>query len=161
MRKLRYSVVFAMIGTITFAQNTRRWQLFPDGGICMGVKKGDAHSDLIEISGSQMSNIIRFGMDENRELFTKKKLIFPMLAMAAALTGNTRVAVEMLLHDNFRFDEHGLANGGPFPYFPSNRAQLTAVVMLTAGWDDSESHVPGFSEDGDWNVRYENFNRIP
>ena len=49
---------------------------------------------------------------------------FPMMAMAAARTGRPELAIDMLLHSspNFQFDEHGLATGGPFPYFPSNGA---------------------------------------
>jgi len=60
---------------------------------------------------------------------------FPMLAMAAARTGDPELAVNMLLYPSvqFQFDEHGLASGGPFPYFPSNGALLTAVAMMTAG----------------------------
>ena len=44
---------------------------------------------------------------------------FPMLAMAAARCGDPDKAVDMLLHPSpgFRFDSHGLATGGPFPYF--------------------------------------------
>ena len=47
---------------------------------------------------------------------------FPMISMAAARTGKRKLAVDMLLIDNkgFEFDEHGLATGGPFPYFPAN-----------------------------------------
>ena len=57
---------------------------------------------------------------------------FPMVAMAAARTGNPELAIDMLLHSakGFQFDEHGLATGGPFPYFPSNGALLTAVAMM-------------------------------
>jgi len=88
---------------------------------------------------------------------------FPMLAMAAARTGNPELAITMLLHpsEGFQFDEHGLATGGPFPYFPSNGALLTAVAMMTAGWDGSQGDAPGFPKNGNWNVKYENFNIIP
>ncbi len=86
---------------------------------------------------------------------------FPMISMAAARTGNPGLAIDMLLHNNFKFDEHGLANGGPFPYFPSNGALLTAVAMMTAGWDGCETNVPGFPKDGNWIVHYENFNIMP
>lgn len=57
---------------------------------------------------------------------------FPMLAMAAARTGQPALAIDMLMHPSagFQFDEHGLATGGPFPYFPSNGALLTAVAMM-------------------------------
>ncbi len=88
---------------------------------------------------------------------------FPMVAMAAARTGKPALAIDMLLHKSkgFQFDEHGLATGGPFPYFPSNGALLTAVAMMAAGWDGSRGEAPGFPKNGDWVVRYENFNTMP
>lgn len=87
---------------------------------------------------------------------------FPMMAMAAARTGNTELAVDLLLHSSggFQFDEHGLATGGPFPYFPSNGALLTAVAMMAAGWDGANGDAPGFPENGNWVVIYEGFNRM-
>ena len=88
---------------------------------------------------------------------------FPMLAMAAARTNNPELAIDMLLHSspNFQFDEHGLATGGPFPYFPSNGALLTAVAMMAAGWDGSKGGAPGFPKNGMWVVKYENFIKMP
>ena len=84
---------------------------------------------------------------------------FPMLAMAAARTGQPALAIDMLMHPSagFQFDEHGLATGGPFPYFPSIGALLTAVAMMCGGWDGSEGEAPGFPKDGSWTVRYEGF----
>lgn len=84
---------------------------------------------------------------------------FPMLAMAAARTGQPALAIDMLMHPSagFQFDEHGLATGGPFPYFPSNGALLTAVAMMCGGWDGSDGEAPGFPKDGSWTVRYEGF----
>lgn len=84
---------------------------------------------------------------------------FPMLAMAAARTGQPALAIDMLMHPSagFQFDEHGLATGGPFPYFPSNGALLTAVAMMCGGWDGSEGEAPGFPKDGSWTVRHEGF----
>ena len=84
---------------------------------------------------------------------------FPMLAMAAARTGQPALAIDMLMQPSagFQFDEHGLATGGPFPYFPSNGALLTAVAMMCGGWDGSEGEAPGFPKDGSWTVRYEGF----
>jgi hypothetical protein len=88
---------------------------------------------------------------------------FPMLALAAARTNNPGLAIDMLLHSspNFQFDEHGLATGGPFPYFPSNGALLTAVAMMAAGWDGSSGVAPGFPKNGMWVVKYENFITMP
>jgi len=88
---------------------------------------------------------------------------FPMLAMAAARTGNPELAVNMLLNDypGFQFDAHGLAMGGPFPYFPSNGALLSAVAMMAAGWDGSEENAPGFPKDDNWIVIQEDFKTVP
>ena len=88
---------------------------------------------------------------------------FPMISMAAARSGKRALAVEMLLINNkgFNFDEHGLATGGPFPYFPSNGALLAAVAMMAAGWDGEAGHAPGFPDDGSWVVKCEGFNKIP
>lgn len=84
---------------------------------------------------------------------------FPMMAMAAARTGRPTLAIDLLMHPSpgFQFDEHGLATGGPFPYFPSNGALLTAVAMMCCGWDGSQGNAPGFPKDGSWSVRYEGF----
>lgn len=88
---------------------------------------------------------------------------FPMLAMAAARSGNAGMAIDFLLHPthSFRFDEHGLASGGPFPYFPSNGGLLTAVAMMAGGWDGSSEQAPGFPKDGSWVVRAEGFIPMP
>lgn len=88
---------------------------------------------------------------------------FPMLAMAAARAGNTDAAIDFLLHPShaFRFDEHGLATGGPFPYFPSNGAFLSAVAMMAGGWDGSTGSAPGFPQNGKWIVKTENFKQMP
>jgi hypothetical protein len=88
---------------------------------------------------------------------------FPMLAMAAARNGQTEKAIDFLLFPGkaFHFDEHGLATGGPFPYFPSNGALLTAVAMMTGGWDGSTGDTPGFPKNGQWSVKHEGFNRMP
>jgi hypothetical protein len=88
---------------------------------------------------------------------------FPMVAMAAARTNNPGKAIDMLLHESqgFQFDEHGLASGGPYPYFPSNGALLTAVAMMAAGWDGAVVDSPGFPKDGQWVVKHEGFNKMP
>lgn len=88
---------------------------------------------------------------------------FPMMAMAAARTGDPALAVDMLTYKGpkFDFDVHGLAEGGPFPYFPANGGLLTAIGMMCEGWDGGpEGHAPGFPQDGSWIVKYEGFNKM-
>ena len=84
---------------------------------------------------------------------------FPMVAMAAARSGNQELAIDMLMHGSqgFQFNEHGLCSGGPFPYFPANGGLLTTVAMMCGGWDGSEGHCPGFPTNGDWIIKAEGF----
>jgi len=89
---------------------------------------------------------------------------FPMLAMTAVRLGRPELAIDLLLHDNYIFDEHGLAygEGSPYPYFPSNGGLLTAIAMMAAGWDGcSEDAAPGFPNDGSWKVTFENLHKLP
>lgn len=94
---------------------------------------------------------------------------YPMLAMAAARLGEPETAVDLLCTTahKFNFDDHGLADMYPFPYFPANGGLLTAVAMMCAGWDGLPKGVsgsavesPGFPKDGSWVVRYEGFERM-
>ncbi len=89
---------------------------------------------------------------------------FPMLAMAAARINRPEEAIDFLLTGStaFQFDEHGLATGGPFPYFPSNGGLLAAIAMMAGGWDGApDIPAPGFPRNGEWIVRYEDFNPMP
>ena len=81
---------------------------------------------------------------------------FPLLAMAAARTGDAKKAVEWLLDVNFAFDEVGMPVGGarvPTPYFPASAGLLLTIGMMAGGWDGKEGGV--FPEG--WNVEVEGF----
>lgn len=56
-----------------------RWHLSKTGGIEWLVKNGPAHTDEIEMSGKQVSIMLTYGIDDQRKLVLKKKLVFPML----------------------------------------------------------------------------------
>ncbi len=88
---------------------------------------------------------------------------FPMLAMMAARLGETERAVDLLMHPNFDFDARGYpVEGGPWPYFPSSGGLLYAVAMMAAGWDGAPAHnAPGFPENGQWKVRWEQLRPAP
>lgn len=87
---------------------------------------------------------------------------FPMLAMAAARSGNQKLAIDLLMHSasGFQFDEHGFCTGGPFPYFPANGGLLSAIGMMCGGWEGVSGENPGFPKDDSWVVKSEGFNRI-
>ena len=89
---------------------------------------------------------------------------FPMMAMAAARTGEPAMAVDALLYPSKKcaFTANGLSTGGPFPYFPSNGGLLYAVALMAAGWDGAPNrNAPGFPNDGTWTVRWEGLKSAP
>ncbi|MBN1420937.1 MAG: hypothetical protein JXP34_19355 [Planctomycetes bacterium] len=87
---------------------------------------------------------------------------FPMMAMCAARLGEGSRAIDLLLHEKFRFSATGLSSSGPFPYFPSNGGLLYALAMMVAGWDGApQRSAPGFPDDGSWVVRWEGLRRAP
>jgi hypothetical protein len=86
---------------------------------------------------------------------------FPWMAMAAARTGQPKIAVEALLKDSPKNDysTEGIDGGW---YLPGNGGLLYAVAMMAAGWDGApERSVPGFPDDGSWVVRWEGLTKAP
>jgi len=89
---------------------------------------------------------------------------FPWMAMAAARTGEPGIAVDVLLSGSIKnhYDERGANTGGSNPYLPGNGGLLYAVAMMAAGWDGAPArHAPGFPDNGQWNVRWENLKPAP
>ena len=78
----------------SYAEN--RWRIHPDGGITWEVKSGLPHYDHIEMSGEQISVILRYGVDENNVFKLNRSLVFPMLR---TLQNNTHAS----LTQRFRF----------------------------------------------------------
>ena len=88
---------------------------------------------------------------------------FPMLAMTAARLGEPERAVDLLLHDNFGFDERGYPiGGGPWPYLPSSGGLLYAAAFMAGAWDGAPAgNAPGFPQDGTWTIRTEGLKTAP
>lgn len=75
--KILISLFFIALSFIVEAQN--RWSLEPEGSIGWLVKKGEAHTDNIEMSGRFISAIITYGVDDKGKFIISRQLIFPML----------------------------------------------------------------------------------
>ena len=91
---------------------------------------------------------------------------YGMTAMAAARLNQPEIALQALLFDTQK--NTYLKNGHNYQtadrlriYLPGNGALLTAVAMMCAGWDGCTiPNNPGFPQDGTWNVRWENLQRM-
>lgn len=90
---------------------------------------------------------------------------YPTTAMCAVRVGQPEKAINALLMDK-RTNTY-LPNGHNFQdnrlrcYLPGNGGLLTAVALMTAGWDGCEIENPGFPKDGTWDVRWEGIKPLP
>jgi hypothetical protein len=91
---------------------------------------------------------------------------FPMMAMTAARLGRGDLAIQSLLlnvkKNNYLPNGHNNQRENLPCYLPGNGGLLTAVAMMTAGWDGSPTkNAPGFPDDGKWIVQWENLKKMP
>lgn len=90
---------------------------------------------------------------------------YPTTAMCAVRLGQPEKAINALLMDK-RTNTY-LPNGHNYQdkrlrcYLPGNGGLLTAVALMTAGWDGCEVENPGFPKDGTWDVRWEGIKPLP
>lgn len=91
---------------------------------------------------------------------------YPLLAMTAARLGDPERAIDALLLDTpknrYGINGHVYQRPGLSVYLPANGGLLYAVALMAAGWDGApQRHAPGFPDNGQWEVRWENLRRAP
>lgn len=90
---------------------------------------------------------------------------YPTTAMCATRLGEPEKALNALLMDK-RTNTY-LPNGHNYQddrlrcYLPGNGGLLTAIALMTAGWDGCEVSNPGFPKNGAWDVRWEGIKPLP
>ena len=91
---------------------------------------------------------------------------YPMLAMSAARLGEPERAMDALLLDtpknHYGINGHNYQRPGLTIYLPGNGGLLYATAMMAAGWDGApKTNAPGFPDNGQWTVRWENLRPAP
>lgn len=90
---------------------------------------------------------------------------FPLTAMTAVRLGEPEKAVDALLMNittnTYLVNGHNYQDERLRIYLPGNGGLLTAVAMMCAGYDGCETELPGFPDNGEWKVRWENLERMP
>jgi hypothetical protein len=91
---------------------------------------------------------------------------YPMVAMTAARLGDPERAVAALLLDTpknqYLVNGHVYQRPGLTIYLPANGGLLYAAAMMAAGWDGApKKNAPGFPDNGQWTVRWENLRVAP
>ena len=82
MNKRIALLIFLMISLGSFAQmlpENNRWQISPSRGITWNVERALPHHDHIEMSGEQISVVLRYGVDHLRGFVLERSFVWPML----------------------------------------------------------------------------------
>ncbi len=88
---------------------------------------------------------------------------YPMVAMCATRLGKPKTALKALLMDTQK--NTYLKNGHNYQsdrlriYLPGNGGLLKAVALMCAGWKGCKKKNPGFPDNGNWNVKWEDFEK--
>lgn len=79
--RLRILLGLLFFLTIDFciAQTVDRLNIVDGGGIRWDVKKGDVHSDHIEMGGEQIATVLRYGVNEKGGFELERSIVWPML----------------------------------------------------------------------------------
>ena len=91
---------------------------------------------------------------------------YPMMAMTAARLGEPDRAIDALLLDtpknHYGLNGHVYQRPGLTIYLPANGGLLYATALMAAGWDGGpKRNAPGFPDNGQWHVRWENLSPAP
>ena len=91
---------------------------------------------------------------------------FPVLAMTATRIGAPDTAIEALLMDKpknaYLPNGHNPQMGNRLPiYLPGNGGLLAAFSLMVGGWDGCDRSLPGFPDDGTWDIQHEGFEPWP
>ncbi|HTV39816.1 MAG TPA: hypothetical protein VMF08_04530 [Candidatus Sulfotelmatobacter sp.] len=91
---------------------------------------------------------------------------YPAMAMTAARLGEPERAIDALLLDTPKnhYDINGQVwqRPGLSVYLPANGGLLYAVALMAAGWEGAPNRLaPGFPDNGQWNVIWEDLKVAP
>lgn len=77
MKRLFFGCLLTLLAGAVEAQ--QRWTIDNDGGIVWKVGRDIPHDDHIEMSGSRMAVVLRWGVDGQGALHSERSLVFPLL----------------------------------------------------------------------------------
>lgn len=132
MRLYIFFFIIVAISCDALAQEYRRWEINEDGSISWHIKDNIPHKDHIEMSGKQISCVLRYGVAADGSFEMTRSLVWPMLR---TIPNNTHAS---LTH---RYEVDPLAmvtiNGQPMAADPVHEIRIDGAltVMSTVGKD--------------------------
>jgi hypothetical protein len=62
-----------------YSQDDRRWEMNPDGSVSWMIKDRIPHRDHVEMSGKQISCVLRYGVNEDSSFHVTRSIVWPLL----------------------------------------------------------------------------------
>ena len=92
---------------------------------------------------------------------------FALMAMTATRLGEPETAISLLLKDTWKncyliSGNNMQISRSDLPlYLPGNGSLLLAAAVMTAGYKGCDRKTPGFPDNGEWTVEFENIAPLP
>lgn len=112
-------LIIVSIQSAVQAQEYRRWQMQADGSIIWQTGANIPHDDHIEMSGKQISAVLRYGVGADGSFHTTRSLVWPMLR---TIPNNTHASLTR------RFKQDGF-DKITVNYKPIAAEQVTAIAL--------------------------------
>lgn len=77
--KRNFLLVILLSIPLLYTFGADRWQMLPDGGICWLPASNLPHEDHVELSGRQVSVVLRYGVRADGSSYVNKSMVWPML----------------------------------------------------------------------------------
>ena len=117
---------------ISLGQTTDRWKIEDSGAIRWDIKNDIPHSDHVEMSGQQLSVILRYGVDALGAFHLNRSLVFPMLRLHPNKTQSN-------LKQRFELDIPAMITIDDLTLFDEKVKDITFNGIMTV--ESSFSHV--------------------
>ena len=119
------TLLFLFISFSAYSQEYRRWQMNRDGSITWNINSPAAHDDHIEMSGKQLSCVLRYGVGADGSFHATRSLIWPMLR---TIPNNTHASLtRRFAQDGF---ETVLINGRAITAEKVNSITLNGILTV-------------------------------
>ncbi len=130
----RFFILFFLwlVAGTSFSQEYRRWDINQDGSISWHIKGDIPHDDHIEMSGKQISSVVRYGVSADGSFHATRSLVWPMLR---TIPNNTHASLtRRFAQDGF---EMVTVDYKPVPKDSVNEISIngTLVIRSKAGKD--------------------------
>lgn len=113
------------------ANETSRWQMLPDGSIEWVTDKQLPHNDHIEMSGKQVSVVLRYGVDQKGTFVLNKSMVWPLLR---TIPNNTHAS--LMRRFNWNLPEAITVNGRNLSREKVENIRLKGMLSVVSSFNE-------------------------